>query len=642
MPDFPQAFRDADFDASLIACIKHAADAGTPLMALGQTVFWDELLKSMLVAAAQQHAPEVRLIAGAHDTDYFSKLPNGGGANVGFSLLARDDDRTSQMWAAVAETSAVLGTEHPVSRADLRAAGLPLQQLAREAPDGPSQFYHDATEAWGWRGVANHSAGRTVACDISARRVSPTVRELMDWAVEESREVLLDDESRRTAERLLEVVEGLIERCRTQAGERTLTDLYLCLLGGFYSVLLGELPEQVMITASTDIFLFTPDTCHLPRFDAVDLFLAPETRDIAREAYNTVVAHSGIYRLEQFGEGAIPFDVVICGRGRGTIRVLGNRLALDLPEGQIEGSIDREITDRQALLEAAGEAFRGPDGVCPQLRLVAKAIALPMMLSREHSMVLLENASVYVPQTHRLIRLLRRAGVEFALNPVMRLHFETWDAMGVANARLRMPDHLARFFEEDCMHADCFSRQWRGAVARARALIERLGEARAPELMLAVLADAGVDVDELAAEYGEVARARRESGEEVEALRARTQVLWIAIKQILRAADAAHETPPEDRLQALRTERRELIERIRRLAGSEEHDRLQKRYHELVLEVQRERLSMIADAHRTLGLEHSNYRPPWWWFLAVDPSGTWLQELAETATMRLEPFGMMV
>ena len=642
MPDFPQAFRDANFNASLIACIKLAADNGTPLIALGQTVFWDELLKSMLVAAAQQHAPAGRLIAGAHDTDYFSKLPDGGGAASGFSLQARDDDRTSQMWAAVAETSAVLGTEHQVSRADLRAAGLPLQQLAREAPDGPAQFYHDATEAWGWRGVANHSADRTVACDISARLVSPTVRELMDWAVEESREVLLDDQSRRTADRLLEIVEGLIDRCRSQAGERTLTDLYLCLLGGFYSVLLGELPEQVTVTASTDIFLFTPDTIDLPRFDAVDLFLAPETREIAREAYNTVIAHSGIYRLDQFGEGAIPFDVVICGRGRGTIRVLGDRLIMDLPEGQVEGSIGREITDRHALLEAAGEAFGGPEGVCPQLRLVAKAIALPMMLSREHSMVLLENASVYVPQTHRLIRLLRQAGVEFALNPVMRLHFETWDAMGVADARLQMPRHLARFFEEDCMHAECFSRQWRGAVARARALIERLGAAGTPELMLTILADAGVDVDELAAEYHEVAATRRASGAEIDELRARTQALWLEIKQILRAADAAHETPPAERLQALRSERRELIERIHRLADSPEHGRLQKRYHELVLAVQRERLGMIADAHRTLGLEHSNYRPPWWWFLAVDPSGAWLRELAETATMRLEPFGMMV
>jgi hypothetical protein len=642
MPDFPQAFRDADFEPSLIACIQHAAATSTPLIALGQTVFWDELLKSMLVAAAQQHAPDLRLVAGAHDTDYFSKMPRAGGSRSDFSLQSRDDERTSQMWAAVAETSAVLGSEHPVTRAELRAAGLPLKQLAREAPEGPSEFYREATEAWGWRGVANHSSGRTTACDTSARLVSPTVRDLMAWAVEQSREVLLDDESRETSERLLTVVESIIEQCRSHAGERTLTDLYLCLLSGFYSVLLGELPEQVTITASTELFRFTEETWDRPLFDAVDLFLAPETREKAHQAYDTVVAHSGIYQLEQFGEGAIPFDLVICGRGRGTIRVIGDRAAFDLPEGTIEWRLDREITGRRDLLEAASRAFSGPEEACPDMCLVGKAIALPMMLSREHSMVLLENASVYVPQTHRLIRLLRSSGVEFALNPVMRLHFETWDAMAVANAKLQMPAHLARFFEEDCMHADCFSQQWRKAVARARALVERLGEARAPETMLTILADADEDVADLSARHSRVALARRESGEAIQALRDRTQALWIEIKQILRAADAAHEAPPEERLAALREEREGLIQQILSAAADEEHQRLQERYHGLLLEIERRRLSMIADAHRTLGLEHSNYRPPWWWFLAVDPSGGWLRELAETATMRLEPFGMMV
>ena len=133
MPDFPQAFKDASFDDSLVACIQHSANEGVPLLALGQTVFWDELLKSMIAAAAEQHAPDLRLVAGAHDTDYFSKLPDtattGRTSDSGFSLQPRDDHHTSQMWAAVAETSAVLGTEYPVTRAQLRSEGLPLPQL---------------------------------------------------------------------------------------------------------------------------------------------------------------------------------------------------------------------------------------------------------------------------------------------------------------------------------------------------------------------------------------------------------------------------------------------------------------------------------------------------------------------------------
>jgi hypothetical protein len=106
----------------------------------------------------------------------------------------------------------------------------------------------------------------------------------MDWAVEQSsNDVLLDDGSRQSAERLLEIVEGLIDLCRSQTGERTLTDLYLCLLGGFYSTLLGELPEHVRISQHRRRYSSSPaDTADRPRFDIVDIFLDPATRDVAR------------------------------------------------------------------------------------------------------------------------------------------------------------------------------------------------------------------------------------------------------------------------------------------------------------------------------------------------------------------------
>ncbi len=636
MDGFPRAFSEADFTDSLVACIKRVTDDGVPFIALGQTVFWDEQLKSMIAAAAQRHCPGLRLIAGAHDTDYFSKLPDHGAANGGFSLQSRDDDRTSEMWAAVAETAAVLGCEQPVLRSDLRAAGVPLRRLARRHPEGPRQFYHEATVAWGWRGVANHGPGRTVACDISALLVSPTVRELMDWAVDKSREVLLDQVSRDTAERLIDVVDRFIDLCRSQAGERTLTDLYLCLLGGFYHVLLGDLPPQVEVTASTELFLFTPNTWDRPRFDIVDIFLDPATREIARDAYNTVMGHSGIYRLDQFGDGAIPFDIVICGRGRGTIRVLGDRAIFDLPQGQVEAGAEREITDRETLLAAAGDRFG-----C-MLRLVGKAVVLPIMLSREFSMILLEHASAYMPQTHRFIRLLRGAGIELDLNPIARLHLETYDAMAVADARLRLPPHMARFFEAEQVTAPEFSARWRAAVAMARVAIERLGAARAPADTLALLAEAGEEVGELAREHDEVAEARRRSGERIQELNERSQALWVETKQLLRAADAQRRSPPADERRRVACERRRLIARTLELSSAPEHERLQERYHELVLEIQRRKLRVLADAHRTVGLEISNYRPPWWWFLAIDPSGKWLRRLAETATMRFEPFGMMV
>jgi hypothetical protein len=238
--------------------------------------------------------------------------------------------------------------------------------------------------------------------------------------------------------------------------------------------------------------------------------------------------------------------------------------------------------------------------------------------------------------------MLRRRGIDFPLNPILRLHFETWDAARVTHARLRLPEHLAHFFPSRSLSAAEFSSHWRAAVANARALIDRLSEVRAPEEMLQILTGSMEMERDLPEAHERIAAQRRDSGKQIQELRERTQTLWQEIKQLLRVADAAHEAPPEERLSQLRQERQELIGRILKLAGSEEHTRLQESYHEIVLEIERRRLQLLADAHRTVGLEQSNYRPPWWWFLAVDPSGAWLRELAEHATMRVEPLGMRV
>ncbi len=48
-----------------------------PLLALGQTVFWDEPMKAGIVAAGRRLGFDRRFVAGVHDTDYFAKLPSG-------------------------------------------------------------------------------------------------------------------------------------------------------------------------------------------------------------------------------------------------------------------------------------------------------------------------------------------------------------------------------------------------------------------------------------------------------------------------------------------------------------------------------------------------------------------------------------
>ena len=51
-------------------------------LALGQTALWDEPTKAAVRGALDAIWPDARLIAAAHDTDFFAKLPVHGHAAV--------------------------------------------------------------------------------------------------------------------------------------------------------------------------------------------------------------------------------------------------------------------------------------------------------------------------------------------------------------------------------------------------------------------------------------------------------------------------------------------------------------------------------------------------------------------------------
>ena len=44
-----------------------------PLLALGQTIFWDETMKGAVAQALTRSGSSRRYLAGVHDTDYFAK-----------------------------------------------------------------------------------------------------------------------------------------------------------------------------------------------------------------------------------------------------------------------------------------------------------------------------------------------------------------------------------------------------------------------------------------------------------------------------------------------------------------------------------------------------------------------------------------
>jgi hypothetical protein len=677
---------DARFNESVITCMERLEQMGAHVVALGQTVFWDEPMKAIACTAMQRYAPSLTFTAAVHDTDYFSKLPGhrvtGAPPESGFAILPHDEGATKALWAAIGEASSLFGSEAPVRKSDLIGAGVPLAWLSREYEGGADEFYGRFTGAYGWRGIASLTSDDRVAADIETTEVADALRELISWACRETAQVVLSDEAQAEVRRLGRDLADAVRRQEQEAPHGSLTRAYTSLLPEFFGTLLGERPEQLRLSASTDLFRFNTDTCHLPRFELLDCFLSGERQNASRECYNEAVEGSGIYSLEQFGEDAIPFDIVVPGLGRGTVHAGRRVAAFDFPDGRRERACDAALADR-AGLAAAIEAEFGGDAC-----VVGKAVVLPLMVNREQCMLLHQGASAYVPRTRRLARMMRERGMQAPLYPILRIHYATWDSLDAVDVEFSLPPHLAHVFGREIMHSAEFAGRWRGAMSDARRLIRELTRTRKPRELLERL-PRRAQLERLAAQYNAAAERRRQSAapiqalldsnagnlEELRGLRSASaalhrrrgairrerilparQRLWelqasaaeevelsaaqerLADAEAERDAVSAELATVEAELRTVRDEQARLRGELLRLVRGQEHRTALAGYREAVLQLEFARLQAVSDSYRALALERADHRPSWWWFPAIDPSGAWFARAMETATMRFEEF----
>ena len=677
---------EAPFRASVVECVERLEQMGAQVLALGQTVFWDEPMKAIACAAMQRHAPSLAFTAAVHDTDYFSKLPGhhpgGTACDTGFAILPHDEGVTKQLWAAIGEASSLFGSETPVAKSDLIAAGVPLRWLSREYEGGVEEFYRRFTGAYGWRGVASLTSGDRVACDIKTGEVADALCELISWACRETAQVVLSDTVSADVCRLEKRLRDTVRQQEHEAPHASLTRAYTHLFATFFEMLLGRRPEQLRLAASTELFRFNRSTCHLPRFELLDCFLAPDRRDACRECYGEAVKGSGIYSLEQFGEDAIPFDIVVPGLGRATIRAARRAVAFDFPGGRREHACDADVADRGALASAVEAEFGG------EACVVGKAVVLPLMVSREWSMLLHQGASVYVPRTRRLARMMGERGMQRPLHPILRIHYATWDSLDAVDVEFALPPHLARVFGCEVVSSGEFAARWRAAMSHARRLIRELTPTRKPGDLLQRLPD-GPTLERLAAQCRAATERRRESAAPIRELLARNaskleelgrlrgasatlhgrrgairreriapmrhrlselrargaeEVELSAIQERLQDAESQRDAVSAElaRLGAeLRTAQQEqagLRDELVALGRSRRHRGALAAYREAVLQLELARLEAVSDACRALALERADHRPSWWWFPAIDPSGAWFRRAMATATMRFEEF----
>jgi len=647
---------------------------GVPFLALGQTVFWDEPVKAVWRRLLDLYLPGAALIAGVHDTDYFAKTSAHVNDDQKFIALPHDDGQTRDLWSAAGELSALFGSESVPTRSMFLKTHVPFDWLGKGYPGGKAALYADKTAAWGWRGIVYTASGSVIAHDIPILDIKDALLEQIDWGFAESIACLENPESRANARAVAAAVRGwVLEFLETCDASCRLSDLYQMLLPRFYSLMLGSPPADFAVTASTSLFQFNRETCSLPRFGLVELFLKQETRLTARAAYNKSVGGLGMYPLEAFGPGAIPFDLVIPGIGRGTIRIAPAALIIETAPIEIFIPTATRIETLQQLAQITEEQFGS--GVA----LVGKAITLADMIAAEHLVVFHETASAYTSATQAMNVHLAANGLPQTLYPIVRLTYPTWDALASVpeTTVFRLPPHLAATFGTETISAPEFASRWHAVAEKCRKTLTESRALSSPRSLMAYLeehddrcwCDLRSEYDKLlgtlkqSADHSEILRGRvDEHQEEVRIWQKERQDLerrkgedWrrsvlplLAQPGIERQMDRqeairahAFDEPIDilrERITATRTLLAEFRRQRRRLERSPEAAEARSRITEIVRDAQMARLNMVRNAFLTLeGLEHTQLRPSAWWLPLVDPTGAWLNAMASGTRARLEP-----
>jgi hypothetical protein len=627
------------------------AAPGVPLLALGQTVAWDEPLKGGLARVLARSGSDRRVVFGVHDTDYFAKAPNARPQPGGFASLAHNDTTTRGLWSAAGEFNSLFGSETVITRETYALAGLRLERLSQARPG----VLDELTEAWGWRGIVSLDPKPPVTADLKLSLVLPELRATFNWAIDATLDCLTGEGRREATDEAWRLRELITDAANVVGESGTLADLYERMIPGMVSFVTGS-EAPIETTRTSRLLRFNPETCHQPRFELLGLFLSSETRERAKAAYNAAVTGSGLYAVERFGTGAIPFDVYIPGVGRGTLR-LGAKGAVINTNPASFLTYKRRPETVQELAEILTAKYGSNCAV------IGKAVTLIGMLGREFSFVFHEGASSYVKLSKKLHQAL---GIH--VHPILRLRYETWQSLSVGCSWIRLPEPLRRPFGSDELCAPSVAGRWREVGADQVELLRQLGTIRRPIDLIEFLDSHRRGAwKQLAKEYRELHRGLLELRNSVEEVRARRVGLYTQrreMKEARRQAEAAlgahfrefifEKSPTETELaererlshelerviaeqERVSAELRHAFREQKELASAEAVRKAQSRRRDIEIEAELMRAQIIREAViASSGLEAANRRPSGWWFPLVSPDGLWYRETLSTAAAYLE------
>lgn len=626
-----------------------------PLLALGQTILWDEPMKVGLLERMEALGRRRRFLAGIHDTDYFAKLPSERKSGKRFAAFPHNDTTTSDIWSAAGEFNALFGSETVIRRADLQKFGARVHVVNEARP----QHLDHATEAFGWRGVVSLEENPPITGEVPLKEVRSTLRSTLVWALEQTVGTLSNG-SRKAAEAKAEELLVTFEATADAYPEQTLADFYERLAPSM-AAFVGADPSWIETTRTSKLLQFNSLTADRPRFELVQRFLDPETRWQAIGAYNDALKGTEIYGLDRFGTGAIPFDLVIPGIGRGTLRVGNRGIVIMTPVPQF-------ITLKQPVwtvgeLAAAIERKFGQNCV-----LIGKAVTLIGMLSREFVFVFHEGASSYVKHSVGFHERLIQLGLGLQWNPILRVAYDTWGTMGAFCSWIRLPAPFQVPFGAEELCTPSFASRWKQVAQEQRGMLQTLSTLRRPvELIDFINTYRGGAWSQMAKEYDEQHQLIAVYLESLEMVRQQRLQAYADLRELkLRRVAKEKETgdhfrkhifeqspTPEalaereihlaelaevqQELRALKLEIRKLLRQQSDIARSSEVVRAHAQRRNIELEAEIKRIKIIRDATVTsTGLERAGRRPSAWWFPILSPDGKWFKETWKSAQFSLQ------
>lgn len=654
---------------------------GVKLLAMGQTVFWDEPVKAILRRLLDERLPDSVMVAGIHDADYFSKIPANTVAE-GWSMLAHNDGATRDMWVAAAEISRLFGSETIPYRELLASHGVQLDKIARDFPGGRDTLINTVTEAWGWRGLVHVDSTYEVACCVSLKDALPHLISLLEWGFSHSLDSISDNDGAygRT------VADELISDIKVYADEHldaSVADMYCDLMVKLYSRLLGYRPANLELTRATELFRFNRSTADLPRFNLLKMFLNPETRSLCQESYDLAVEGSDAYTLDRFPDGAIPFDLVVPCLGRGTICLRKGRVVIDMDD-PVSIPCPVPVTTPEELAALLEDKF-GPD-----ISLVGKAITLVLMMAGEFIFVLHEEASAYVPRCEKMASMMKERGLPAKFFPILRIDYHTWDSLSACNLTLQLPGHLASAIGQGEITSTEFADDWHSVADEQDNLLAQISGISSIDELLDFLAARQPETwKPRIAEYRSSIAAIRDLSARTEPLKIESvslRDLSFSLKQSIQQTEAekgehfrsnikplkdkqwdmesngitsgtefdtlalelakheADRSQIEQKIVDMREQAKTAMNRsleiknmVRDLEKGEEAERVRQSVRKIEYEAELSRLWLVRDAVLvSKGLRYTDHRPSAWWFLLADLELRWFNKVAETAEYYFE------